>query len=197
MTWPYRLDVSLDEEQQAHRRRLLDAYGQFAQLSVLLLPLFYQLSLAIRLIAGRVLATKRPDIVKDHQSPVVSTPRKPDATSTTATWERLRWVSEGEVMKGWGPWQQWLLAQLWASWLLVLVVKDTENGMSFSYCFPCLKSRFLCSLALLSCYIPLRAKSLLVCQRPVTDAAQQTISMLLDALASSLHPNFRSTISLQ
>lgn len=70
MAWPYSLNVGLNEEQQANRRRLLDAYGQFAQLSVLLLPLFYQLYTAIRLISTRYLgqSTSRP--VKDHGSPL-------------------------------------------------------------------------------------------------------------------------------
>ena len=127
MDWPYSLSVSLSEEQQVTRRRLLDAYGQFAQLSVLLLPLFYQLSLAIRLIASRILTRSQPKVVKDHQSPAVSTQRQKHGPPNRGGWEWLCWVSDEEIVHGWGTLQHWFLALLWASWLLVLVVKDTGD----------------------------------------------------------------------
>ena len=90
MAWPYSLNVNLSEEQQANRRRLLDAYGQFAQLSVLLLPLFYQLSLAIRLIAGRSLARNPPPVVKDHSSPVILARSKRKVPIGNGLWKRFR-----------------------------------------------------------------------------------------------------------
>ena len=127
MDWPYSISVSLSEEQQATRRRLLDAYGQFAQLSVLLLPLFYQLSLALRLIASRALARSQPEVVKEHSSPVVSVQRRQDRPSNKTGLKWLRWMSEEDIIQGWGSWQHWIFALLWASWLLMLVVKDTGD----------------------------------------------------------------------
>ena len=127
MGWPYSLSVSLSEEQQANRRRLLDAYGQFAQLSVLLLPLFYQLSLAIRIITSRIAVKSPPEIVKERRSPVATLRRQQNDLSSKGGWQWLRWWSEGEIVPGWGTCQHWLLALLWASWLLVLAVKDTED----------------------------------------------------------------------
>lgn len=86
MAWSYTLSVSLDEEQQANRRRLLDAYGQFAQLSVLLLPLVYQLALATRLIVERCFKQNRPGSVKDHSSPLPWARKKKLAPSNKELW---------------------------------------------------------------------------------------------------------------
>ena len=127
MEWPYSLSVDLNEEQQASRRRMLDAYGQFAQLSILLLPLFYQLSRALRLLSNRVYVNRLSPNVKERQSPTVSAWEIPDSSSGKGSLRWLRWMFKGEIAQGWGTWQQLFFAFLWASWLLVLVIRDTGD----------------------------------------------------------------------
>lgn len=127
MDYPYHF-VSLDEDQTQRRRHLLNSYGHFAQLSVLLLPLIYQLSLAIRLIIGRFQLLSSRKGLKDHQSPVVSRFKKPDASTSKASARKLSWFLDGEIVQGWGTRQEWLIAGLWTMWLLILVIKDTGDG---------------------------------------------------------------------
>lgn len=120
--------VALDEEQQKRRRQLLDGYGQFAQFSILLIPLIYQLCLGLRLIVAR-LWKKDDQPVKDRHSPVLLRSKHPATSYSTNFFARLRWFLDGEVIRGWGTWQEWFIAGLWTMWLLALVVKDTADGV--------------------------------------------------------------------
>lgn len=125
MRFPYHF-VDLDEQQNLRRRELLDGYGQFAQLSILLVPLIYQLSYGLRLLAGRLLRSQhRYQPVKEHQSPVLSNFKQP---ATSNIWARVRWALDHEIVEGWGTRQEWFIAALWAAWLFVLAVKDTGDG---------------------------------------------------------------------
>lgn len=128
MNHPYHF-VALDAEQELRRRHLLDSYAQFAQLSILLLPLIYQLYLGIRLLAGRFRKPNDYQSVKEHQSPVASEFKQPAAGFPSNVWARLQWALDEEIVKGWGTMQEWLVAGLWAIWLLMLAVKDTGDGM--------------------------------------------------------------------
>ena len=125
MGFPYHF-VNLNDEQNLRRRQLLDGYGQFAQLSILLLPLIYQLCLGVHLLASR-LWSAQPQAVKEHQSPVVSNFKKPDRRPSTNLLARVRWFLDEEVFEGWNTRQEWLVAILWTVWLLVLVFKDTGD----------------------------------------------------------------------
>lgn len=119
--------VNLDKEQDLRRRQLLDGYGQFAQLSILLLPLIYQLCLGLRLLLSRIGPFKRPQAGKEHQSPVVSGFKQPSKGVFTNLLARTRWFLDEEVFVGWNTRQEWLVATLWAMWLLILVFKDTGD----------------------------------------------------------------------
>ncbi len=123
MGLPYHF-VSLNDEQDLRRRQLLDGYGRFAQLSILLLPLIYQLCLGIRLLTSRRW-TSNTQALKEHQSPVVSSFKRPTRGYTTNILARIRWFLDGELLEGWNTRQEWLIAGLWTIWLLVLVFKDT------------------------------------------------------------------------
>ena len=125
MGFPYHF-VNLDDEQNLRRRELLDGYGQFAQLSILLLPLIYQLCLGVHLLISRSWSAQ-PQAVKEHQSPVVSSFKKPDRRPSTNLLARVRWFLDEEVLEGWNTRQEWLVASLWTVWLLVLVFKDTGD----------------------------------------------------------------------
>lgn len=125
MGFPYHF-VTLNDEQNLRRRQLLDGYGQFAQLSVLLLPLIYQLCLGLRLLISRV-GSSNSQSVKEHQSPVVSGFKKPVRGCSTKLLGRIRWFFDDELLEGWDTRQEWLIAGLWAMWLLVLVFRDTGD----------------------------------------------------------------------
>lgn len=128
MGYPYHF-VSLDDEQNARRRHMLDSHGQLAQLSILLVPLFYQLCYGIRLLVTRRKHSGYQP-VKEHQSPVVSRFANPALKpSSNNVWARLRWAMDEEFVEGWGTRQQWFFAGIWALWLLVLAIKDTGDGM--------------------------------------------------------------------
>ena len=126
MGFPYRF-VNLDHEQDLKRRQLLDRYGQLAQLSILLLPLIYYLSNGLRLLISRIWLFKPPQAGKEHQSPVVSSFRKPPTSLSTRLLARTRWFLDEDILPGWNTRQVWLIASLWMMWLLLLVFRDT-NG---------------------------------------------------------------------
>jgi len=120
--------VALDGDEELRRRGYLDRYGQIAQLSILFIPLIYQLFYGLRLLVGRLRRQHGYQPVKQHQSPIVSRFKPPPKTLPSNIWARLRWAMDDEFVKGWGTRQEWLIATLWAGWLLVLAVKDTGDG---------------------------------------------------------------------
>ena len=126
MSFPYHF-VDLNNEQNLRRRQLLDGYGQFAQLSILLLPLVYHIGFGLRLLISRTWPFKSPQTVKAHQSPVVSGFRQRPKGKFTNLLTRIRWFLDEEVFVGWNTRQEWLAAILWTMWLLVLVFRDTGD----------------------------------------------------------------------
>lgn len=126
MVYPYHF-VQLDTVQEDRRRQLLDGYGQFAQLSILLLPLVYQLSLGISLLLERFRRLKNIDRSKEHQSPAPSRTTFREALLPRFTWKKFQWFLNTEVAPGWGTRKEWIVACLWTVWLIVLVVKDTGD----------------------------------------------------------------------
>lgn len=130
MGYPYHF-ISLSPSQETRRRELLNSYGQFAQLSILLLPLLYQLSLGFRLLLSRLWRGKGYGVVKGHQSPVVPGSKGGNGERAgVGLWARLRWVMDEEIGEGWGTRGLWLAAGVWGSWLVLLAVKDTGDGES-------------------------------------------------------------------
>ena len=125
MAFPYHF-VNLNDEQNLRRRQLLDGYGQFAQLSFLLLPLIYQLCLGMCLLISRIWSAS-PQAGKEHQSPVVSSFQHPTRGYVRNLLARVRWFLDGELLEGWNTRQEWLIAGLWTTWLLVLVFRNTGD----------------------------------------------------------------------
>ena len=125
MGFPYHF-VDLNNEQNLRRRQLLDGYGQFAQLSILLLPLVCQLCFGLRLLISRTWPFKS-QTVKEHQSPVVSGFKQSPRGNLTNLLTRVRWFLDEEVFVGWNTRQEWLAAILWTMWLLVLVFRNTGD----------------------------------------------------------------------
>ena len=120
--------VALDDAQSARRRQLLDSYGRVAQFSGLFLLLAFPAFSAFRLAIKRVRWFLGP-VEKEHQSPLVSTFPKHLKKPSNAWWGRVRWALDEQVVEGWGTRLEWLIASLWALWLLVLATKDTGDGM--------------------------------------------------------------------
>ena len=120
--------VALDEEQNTRRRHLLDSYGRFANLSILLIPLIYQLSYAVWVLLGRAVRNTPHQPAKEHQSPVVASFQKFPTPLSSKLWARLRWVLNDEIIEGWGTVQEWLIVGSWATWLLMLAIRDTGDG---------------------------------------------------------------------
>ena len=123
--------VSPDAQQLERRRQLLDRYGQIAQLSALVPLLAVYISFFLRSFLNRYAVPFFGRGQKAHQSPRVSTFRASTAGSWKVKWRRLNWALDDEVLQGWAGWgtrREWVIAGVWALWLLVLVVKDTADG---------------------------------------------------------------------
>ena len=121
--------ASLNDEQLQQRRRLLDSYGQFAQLSVLLLPLIYQLSTGIRLLVLKFHKSKREDYheLKEHGSPAPSQSRGELSESSASRWATTKWWLDDPVYPGWDTRKEILIAGAWALWLLYLTFAQTGD----------------------------------------------------------------------
>lgn len=127
---------SLDAQQLTHRRQLLDRYGQIAQLSALLPLVVIHASLLLRSIVDKYACFILGSSQKERQSPRVSTFRHSTAGAWKVKWRRLNWALDNEVLNGWdgyGTRREWVIAGLWALWLLLLVAKDTGDGKCESY----------------------------------------------------------------
>lgn len=125
--------VSLDQAQLARRRQLLDSYGQFAQISGLMIPLFaFQIFFAVRLILRKIRSSKHGQRKKERESPRVSSFPKSIAKPSSSSWARFRWALDEQMFPGWGTKREWLVGALWTIWLLLLVVKDTGDGALIS-----------------------------------------------------------------
>ena len=128
--------VSLDEVQLKRRRELLDRYGQIAQFSALVPLLLVYISFLVRLMSNKYHFSIFERSRKAHQSPRVSTFKESTAGAWKIKWRRLNWALDDEVLQrcdGWGTRREWVVAGVWALWLLVLVVKDTGDGTYGSF----------------------------------------------------------------
>jgi hypothetical protein len=157
MAFPYHFPTH-SPALSSRRRQFLDAYGQFAQLSTIMLPLFcFQISFIVRFLLKKMrrrqnkydYSTLQPSLSqpprqKLRQSPRVATfsnqqagsdafkeeemKGKKSSGSIGRWWTRFRWALDGPVATGWGTWREWSVAASWTAWLLLLVIKDTGDG---------------------------------------------------------------------
>ncbi len=127
MAWPYHL-VDLTEAQKHERRLLLDRYGVYAQLSALVPILFYQL---YRLAVWVSLARRRSKVKYSSvpSSPDLKHGRGSREGVLVRKWRTAKWWLEGEVGEGWGVRGLWVAGGLWGSWLGILCVMETGDGM--------------------------------------------------------------------
>lgn len=129
MSWPYRFIFTLTPEETAHRRYLLDSYGQLAQLSLLFPLVCLQLLFAFHFIFGRVLSfLKRNDNKAPAEQEKLSLSSRATLEPLIKAARRLDWFLDDEIWPGWGTWKQASFGILWGIWLLMLVIRDTGDG---------------------------------------------------------------------
>ena len=111
--------VSLNPEQLAERRQLLDFYGQVAQLSALVPIVVIYLSYIFRNVLKRFPGSSGRRSTKAHQSPRVSNFQRSASPGPWALrWRRFKWALNEEIIKGWDGWGTkgvWATAVLWGS----------------------------------------------------------------------------------
>ena len=147
MGYPYPFP-SLTPEQTAHRRLLLDKYGQLAQYSTLIPILLILLSRCLYYILHKIeISAKRksagkqkyaaddnPKKVSGLLDVVYFVLRKSIATPVLATWRRFAWWADGEIGRRWWWWggrssrRQAIVMGVWAIWLACLVFWETGDG---------------------------------------------------------------------
>ncbi|KAK0113756.1 hypothetical protein ONS95_014005 [Cadophora gregata] len=126
MGWPYKIVLELTEEQKHERRTLLDRYGVYAQLSVLIPILCYQLyRLALWVSFARQRSKVRYSEVPS--SPVSKRERDSRRGGLVTKWREVKWWLGGEIAKGWGIRGQWVVGITWSCHLLYLCVKETGD----------------------------------------------------------------------
>ncbi|ESZ95451.1 hypothetical protein SBOR_4192 [Sclerotinia borealis F-4128] len=126
MSWPYRISLDHTDEQKAQRRLLLDLYGIYAQLSIFVPIILYNLyRLAVWVYSERQRS-------KVDYSAVPSSPTlKKRRVSKRAAWGRksrnVVWWLGGDVRRGWGERGHWIAAGVWVTWLGFLCVHNTGD----------------------------------------------------------------------
>lgn len=128
MTWPYRIYFNHSDSDKEQRRLLLDRYGLYAQLSILIPIILYNLyRLAVWVYSER--QRSKVDYSAVPSSPTLKKRRE----SKRAVWGRKRrsvvWWLRGEVARGWGERGHWIAAGVWGAWLGFLCVHRTGDGM--------------------------------------------------------------------
>ena len=130
MKWPYHF-VSPDAEGLAQRRRLLDGYANYAQLSATALLLFVKLDLILHQYLAKLRRSTRE---ADRRS--LEHDKKPPAKSflngllrSFLDQENIWfWQLDDEMLQEWGTKREIFSAVSYAAWLLFLVLKDTGDG---------------------------------------------------------------------
>lgn len=118
--------VTLDNEQTANRRQLLDLYGSIGQWSVLVMLALVQLAFFIRWAIFKTAKVERPR--SPHPNKVM------DFGSRAWYWRleekltRFRWWADERPREGWFTKGECILGLVWSMWLLFLCVHRTGNG---------------------------------------------------------------------
>ncbi|KZF21988.1 hypothetical protein L228DRAFT_283189, partial [Xylona heveae TC161] len=123
MAWPYHL-ADLSPDQLHQRRILLDRYGIYAQLSVLIPVLGYQLFR----FGGWVYSTRKklPVVYSTIPNSSIEKPsRKLTSEAITRRWKSVVWCLNGEVAPNLGFRKHWIAAAAWTLWLLFLCICET------------------------------------------------------------------------
>ncbi|CCD43304.1 similar to ferric reductase like transmembrane component [Botrytis cinerea T4] len=125
MSWPYRIKFPTPEE-KIQNRILLDRYGLYAQLSIFIPVVLYN----VYRLAIWVYSERQRSKVDYDALPSSPTSKKKRASRSAEGKRKIRsvvWWLGGEVAPGRGERGQWILAGLWGAWLGFLCVHKTGD----------------------------------------------------------------------
>ncbi|KAL7951513.1 hypothetical protein V8C42DRAFT_9423 [Trichoderma barbatum] len=132
MSWPYHF-LTLSKEDVLVRRQTIDHYARIAHLSALA-PAIVAILIRLVLRASRLLLRlgggdgDRGRYSHIPGSPTVKAQRSSAIGALAARWRAVVWWLGDDVVVGgvtWGQRDEWVLALVWMSWLLVLCVLET------------------------------------------------------------------------
>ncbi len=126
MGWPYEF-IIISPEERHQRRLVLDSYGVYAQLLVLV-PCAIGLAIRVSTWVSRVRHGSY-DAVPD--SPALKSQRLSARGAWASRVRRLQWwLGDDVVFMGqhWGQRDQWIFGTLWAAALTTLCVLETGKG---------------------------------------------------------------------
>ncbi|KAB8292972.1 hypothetical protein EYC80_007336 [Monilinia laxa] len=126
MSWPYRIYFDHTKEQLAQRRILLDRYGVYAQLSIFIPIILYNLyRLAVWVYSER--QRSKVDYSAVPSSPTLKMRRNSKRAIFGRKIRSVVWWLGDEVVKGWGEKGHWIAAGLWGAWMGFLCVHNTGD----------------------------------------------------------------------
>lgn len=130
MPWPWHF-VHLSSDEKDHRRRLLDQYAVYSQVSILVPILSYQV---YRLIAWVLSKKGRAHVAYTAlgQSPVRLESARGWSRTAARRWRSTVWWLNGEISPDLGVGGRWTAAVAWTCWLLFLSVNQTGDGKQLS-----------------------------------------------------------------
>lgn len=122
MGWPYHI-VKLSPEEKLQRRELLDRYGLYSQLSVLIpISCFWLYRLGHWAYHRWTWRDGYSAVTRAAES------RTFDSGNFARRWRSIIWWLEDEVAPGWGAREHWIFGAAWALWLLTLCIYQTGTG---------------------------------------------------------------------
>ncbi|KAJ5249111.1 hypothetical protein N7468_000562 [Penicillium chermesinum] len=125
MGWWYHI-VTLEPEAEVDRRNLINRYGLYSQLSVLIPIAAYQIyRLALWLRARK----QRADVAYSVVGEPPATPQSSHASLTAlqARWRAAQWWLDGELAPDWGLRKRWIVGGVWTLWMTILCFSQTGH----------------------------------------------------------------------
>ncbi|KAK5995663.1 putative metalloreductase AIM14-like protein [Cladobotryum mycophilum] len=134
MGWPYEF-LKQSNEELAHRRSIIDLYGQIAHISSIA-PLLIAALVRLAIYAARFISKggsssssgSRVQYQEVPGSPAVKARRASAAGGLAASWRKLVWWLGDDVTafgSSWGQRDEWILGLAWTTWLMALSVRGT------------------------------------------------------------------------
>ena len=134
MAWLWHF-VTPNQEELAVRRQLLDRHGLYAQLSAIVPVLAYLLyRLSVWVFSEKQRVGQGYEALPSRTG---SPSRKGNKLSSIGVlksqWRLFSWWMEGEIYPKWGLRVHWIAGISWASWLLLLSIRQTGDGMCMNF----------------------------------------------------------------
>lgn len=126
MGWWYHI-VNLEPDAKADRRKLLNQYGLYSQLSVLIPILAYQI---YRLVLWLWARNQRPNAEYSAvaEPPVALRQKDSYFPGLSTRWKAAQWWLDGELTPYLGSRKRWVVGGTWSLWMLILCFSQTGHG---------------------------------------------------------------------